>query len=261
MDIRETLLRFKMGEMDLEEAVRNIRLADLEKLGMDVLFDLGRKDRRDVPEIVLAEGKRPDTLLEIVSEVAKRSGCAVVSRLATDQLSALLAGLGGTNLKVEVNEIGKVAVVSTRDFQREKLQCKVGIVTAGTADVPVAEEASIIVEVMGCQVVKAYDRGVAGLKRAIDAAILMKREDVDVALVIAGMEGALGSVMASLLDVPVIGVPSSIGYGAGGKGEAALLSMLQACPLGLAVVNIDNGVNAAVVASMIGRRVALARTL
>ena len=119
----------------------------------------------------------------------------------------------------------------------------------------------MIIEEMGCSTVAIYDVGVAGFHRAIIAARKLKEEDVDVAIVVAGMEGALPSVIASLLDIPIIGVPTSVGYGAGSKGWAALLSMLQACPLGLAVVNIDNGVNAGIIASLIARRIGMIREM
>ncbi|MEM4626917.1 MAG: AIR carboxylase family protein, partial [Ignisphaera sp.] len=124
----------------------------------------------------------------------------------------------------------------------------------------VAEEAKTIVMERGCRVVTLYDVGIAGLHRVLEAVKRLKEEDVDVAIVVAGMEGALPSIVASLLDVPVIGVPTSVGYGIGGGGVSALYSMLQACPLGLAVVNIDNGINAGIVASLIGRRVSLYRS-
>jgi NCAIR mutase (PurE)-related protein len=134
------------------------------------------------------------------------------------------------------------------------------VITAGTSDVPIAEEAAVVAEEMGCGVVTAYDCGVAGLHRLAAPLRAMRRRRVDAIVVAAGMDGALPSVVSGLVDVPVIGLPTSIGYGAGGKGVAALLSMLQTCSPGLAVVNIDNGVGAGATAALIANRAAAART-
>jgi NCAIR mutase (PurE)-related protein len=135
----------------------------------------------------------------------------------------------------------------------------VGIISAGTSDIPVAEEAAIIAEEMGCQVTCIYDVGVAGLHRLVEPLRNLLSSGVDAIVVAAGMDGALPSVVAGLVPVPVIGLPTSIGYGLGGKGIAALLSMLQTCAPGLSVVNIDNGVGAGTTAALIANRVAQAR--
>jgi len=130
----------------------------------------------------------------------------------------------------------------------------VGLLTAGTADIPVAEEAALVIEHMGCRVERAYDVGVAGLHRLTEPLARLVEAEVDVLVVVAGMEGALPSVVAGLVDVPVIGVPTSTGYGLGGDGTAALYAMLQSCSPGLVVVNIDNGVGAGAAAALIARR-------
>jgi hypothetical protein len=136
----------------------------------------------------------------------------------------------------------------------------VGVLTAGTSDVPVAEEAALLCREMGCTVYTAYDVGVAGLHRLFEPLRLMLDEaQVDVLIVVAGMDGALPSVVAGLVDVPVVGLPTSIGYGVGGGGMAALYSMLQTCAPGLSVVNIDNGIGAGAVAGLIANRAAAAR--
>jgi NCAIR mutase (PurE)-related protein len=129
----------------------------------------------------------------------------------------------------------------------------VGLLTAGTSDIPVAEEAALVMEHMGCRVERGYDVGVAGLHRLAEPLARMVKSGVDVLVVCAGMEGALPSVVTGLVDVPVIGVPTSTGYGLGGDGTAALLSMLQTCSPGLVVVNIDNGVGAGATAALIAR--------
>jgi NCAIR mutase (PurE)-related protein len=135
----------------------------------------------------------------------------------------------------------------------------VGVLTAGTSDAPVADEAAFVCREMGCRVIRADDVGVAGLHRLEAPLRSLRNEGADVAIVVAGMDGALPSVVAGLLDVPVIGLPTSIGYGLGGQGVAALLSMLQTCAPGLTVVNIDNGVGAGATAALIANRVAAAR--
>jgi hypothetical protein len=135
----------------------------------------------------------------------------------------------------------------------------VGLISAGTSDVPVAEEARLMAEAMGCVVTPIYDVGVAGLHRLLQPLRALLAEGVDAVVVAAGMDGALPSVVSGLVDVPVIGLPTSIGYGLGGKGVAALLSMLQTCAPGLTVVNIDNGIGAGATAALIANRVAQAR--
>jgi NCAIR mutase (PurE)-related protein len=130
------------------------------------------------------------------------------------------------------------------------------VVAAGTSDLPIADEVRLLVEELGCDALVIHDVGIAGLHRTLDAAKRLLEADVDVVVAIAGMEGALPSVLASVLDVPVIGLPTSFGYGLGGGGVAALLSMLQSCSPGLVVVNIDNSVGAAVAAALMASRAA-----
>ena len=260
LDLRSILEAVARGEVDVNEAVSMIRLHALKQIEEYVRFDLGRALRRDVPEIILGEGKSVDLLMKLVRSVTPEMGEVIVSRLTDEQISALKDLARSSEYEVVINEVGRIAAVRVRGFkERPKLPCTVGIVTGGSADVRVAEEARFIAEEMGCRTVAVYDVGVAGFHRVLAAIRKLKESDVDVIVAVAGMEGALPSVIASLVDVPVIGVPTSIGYGAGGGGQAALLSMLQACPLGLAVVNIDSGVNAGVVAALIARRVGVVR--
>lgn len=142
---------------------------------------------------------------------------------------------------------------SNNDFNSNENSKKIGIITAGTSDIPVGEEAKVIVEQGGCKAITSYDVGVAGIHRLFPQIAKMIEERVCVIIVCAGMEGALPSVVAGLVDVPIIGVPTSIGYGIGGKGKAALYAMLQSCAPGLAVVNIDNGFGAGVFALTIAK--------
>jgi len=147
-------------------------------------------------------------------------------------------------------------VLKKKEFTVKPTGGKVGLLTAGTSDIPVAEEAKVIAEEMGCTVFAAYDVGVAGIHRLMQPIKEFVAKDVDVIIVVAGREGALPSVVAGMVDVPVIAVPTSNSYGFGEKGVGTLMAMLQACSLGLAVVNIDSGVAAGAVATIIANRVA-----
>jgi len=257
--LEDILRRVQRGEISIEEAIKQIRLFAIETLGNDVRFDLGRELRRDVPEIIYAETKENDVLLQLVEKTVRRVGRVIISRLRDDQIGALESLR--ERYVVKLSKAGHIASVKQKGYTQAKYEGNVGIVTGGTADIMIAEEAGFIVKELGCKVIKLYDVGIAGIQRTLEAVKRLMREDVDVVIVIAGMEGALPSVMASLLNVPIIGVPTSVGYGLGGRGYAALLSMLQACPLGVAVVNIDNGVNAGVIAALIARRVGMYRSM
>jgi NCAIR mutase (PurE)-related protein len=259
-DLRSILEAVANRRISVEEALKKIRLFALEVINNVVRFDVGRYARRDVPEIVFGEGKDIETLKKMIENLLNRVGILVVSRLTNQQIE-MLKNIEINNAEVRINEVGRIAVVKLKSVQLPRYLCRVGIVTAGTADIRIAEEAKTVVEIMGCETITVYDVGIAGFQRVLEALKKLKEEDADVVIAIAGMEGALPSVIASLIDVPVIGVPTSVGYGVGGEGVAALYSMLQACPLGLAVVNIDNGVGAGVIAALIGKRIAVARKM
>jgi len=149
-----------------------------------------------------------------------------------------------------------MVIIQKKSFEVKKSGGKVAILTAGTSDIPIAEEARIIAEEMGCEVMTAYDVGVAGIHRVFSPLKEIIEKDADVLIVITGREGALPSLISGIIDIPVIAVPTSIGYGSGGKGVGALMAMLQACSLGIAIVNIDGGVAAGAVASLIANRMA-----
>jgi NCAIR mutase (PurE)-related protein len=206
-------------------------------------LDLFREARKGVPEIVLAEGKGDGHLKAICEKLYRGKGRVIISRVSKER-AGTLGKLGPSGY----NEAARMLVIKKKGFKVKK-KGKVGILAAGTADVGVAEEARIVAEELGCEVVTAYDVGVAGIHRLDNA--LKKMKGCKAIIVVAGMEGALASVVAGLVDCLVIGVPVSTGYGYGGKGEAALMSMLQSCSPGLVVVNIDNGVGAGVAAAMV----------
>jgi NCAIR mutase (PurE)-related protein len=250
MTTRDVLERYRKGEIDAGEAERRLRLDYIRKIGEHTLFDPRRSDRKDVPEIIYGEGKSPSVLAEIVSQALQDQDLLIVSRAGVGHLEAVRAAVGADIVRYE-----KAAsmLVADRSPGRE-LRGLIGILAAGTSDVRVAEEARVVAEAMGVAVTVAYDVGIAGPHRLLDPLQSMLDQGVDALIVVAGMEGALASVVSSLVDVPVIGVPTSVGYGAGGEGRGALLSMLQSCSPGLAVVNIDNGVGAGATAGLISLR-------
>ena len=219
--------------------------------------DFQRHRRKGVPEVILCSNKTVPQALSIAAAFLERTGRAILSRVPPELEEALRQHYPSEQL--EWYPASRTAILR-RDGQRmAPTGGRVGILTAGTSDQPIAEEAAIICQEMGCTVKTVYDVGVAGLHRLFDPLQELIAEDVDVIIVAAGMDGALPSVVAGLVDVPVIGLPTSVGYGLGGKGEAALLSMLQTCSPGLAVVNIDNGIGAGAIAGLIARRMAAAR--
>ena len=221
--------------------------------------DFGREARRGgVPEIILADTKTTEQCLAIAASFLENTGRAILSRVPLDLENRLVETYqrGG----FEWFAASRTAILRNDGASVLLTGGRVGVLTAGTSDQPAAEEAAIVCREMGCTVRATYDVGVAGLHRLFGPLKqILEEDDVDVIIVAAGMDGALPSVVSGLVDIPVIGLPTSVGYGAGGKGKAALLSMLQTCSPGLAVVNIDNGVGAGVMAGLIANRVAAAR--
>ncbi|MDO5845458.1 MAG: nickel pincer cofactor biosynthesis protein LarB, partial [Methanocorpusculum sp.] len=201
-------------------------------------LDLDRVTRCGIPEIVLAEGKDTDSLVQIMHNYVQAAGRCVASRISDEQTAAVCANLpAGVSAE---RRRGGILILSDGTLPKPS-GGTVAILTAGTSDIRVAEEARAIAEEMGARVVSAFDVGVAGLHRLFPA--LDALGDADVYVVCAGREGTLPSVIAGLVDKPVIGVPVSTGYGYMGKGEAALASMLQSCAV-ITVVNIDAGFTA-----------------
>ncbi|HHX65492.1 MAG TPA: nickel pincer cofactor biosynthesis protein LarB [Chloroflexi bacterium] len=221
-------------------------------------LDLDRARRKGVPEVVLSSTKSTAQSLTITASFLERTGRAILSRVPPELEQALRERYEGNGF--EWYAASRMAVVRRNDFTLNPTGGCVGILTAGTSDQPVAEEAAVLCREMGCTVHLVQDVGVAGIHRLFAPLRRLLDEDrVDVIIVAAGMDGALPSVVSGLADVPVIGVPTSVGYGMGGQGQAALLSMLQTCAPGLAVVNIDNGVGAGAMAGLIANRAAAAR--
>jgi NCAIR mutase (PurE)-related protein len=233
-------------------------LAELERLGIGTVgdfarLDLGRGRRKGVPEVVFGQGKTADELAAIVGAFLKHSSSVICSRVSAEQAQAVRdARLGA----VDYDDRSAVLVARRPDHVPAVPRGVAGVLAAGTSDVPVAEEAAAVCREMGVTVHTAYDVGVAGVHRLGEPLERIISAGASVLVVAAGMEGALPSVVAGMVDVPVIGLPTSTGYGIGGRGKAAILGMLQSCSPGLVVVNVDNGVGAGVTAAMIARRCA-----
>ncbi|MCP8315523.1 MAG: nickel pincer cofactor biosynthesis protein LarB [archaeon] len=256
--MRKILERLVKGEISIDEAEELLKLSAIEKVSNIARVDIGREFRKGIPEIILAIGKAPKETARIAFHVMKKRGRVIVSR-ADDKCIKAIKVIVKSDADLSINKRSGIVVIKKKDFKLEKTGGKVGIITAGTSDIPIAEEAKTIAEEMGCDVFTAYDVGVAGIHRLFRPLKYMLRKDVDALIVVAGMEGALPSLVAGLVDIPVIGVPTSLSFGFGEKGISALMAMLQACPLGLSVVNIDNGVAAGAFASLIANRVASKR--
>jgi NCAIR mutase (PurE)-related protein len=255
LKLREVLEKIAKNELSVEEAERLLRFHAIEEIGNCAKIDINREFRNGVPEIVLGEGKLTSDLLEISLKLLSKSGRVIISRCSQEQISALRAAVS-CDAVLQVHERARMVIIRKADSLVKSTGGKIGILTAGTSDIGVAEEAKVIAEEMGCEVFTAYDVGVAGIHRLLEPLKDFVLKDVDVIVVVAGREGALASVVAGLVDVPVIGVPTSNSFGFGEKGLSALMSMLQSCSLSLAVVNIDSGVAASTVASSIANRIA-----
>jgi NCAIR mutase (PurE)-related protein len=220
-------------------------------------LDFGRERRKGIPEVIFGESKTDAQILSIAHAFIRVTGRALISRMRPELFGRLYDEFA--DCQIILREPARAAAIYRRDSSPPKTGGRVGLISAGTADIPCAEEARLIAEAMGCVVTPIYDVGVAGLHRLLQPLQSLLAEGVDAIVVAAGMDGALPSVVSGLVDVPVIGLPTSIGYGLGGKGVAALLSMLQTCAPGLTVVNIDNGIGAGATAALIANRIARAR--
>jgi len=253
--LREILEKVAKNEVSVSEAEKLLRILAIDEVGNVANIDSHRELRKGLPEIILADGKDTKHLTEIVNKMLNSRGRSIVSRCNSQQIDAIKAAIP-VDVDLHVFDDARMIVVKKKDFVVSITGGKVGLITAGTSDIAVAEEAKIICESMGCKVITSYDIGVAGIHRLIAPLKNMIKDDIDVLVVVAGREGALASVVAGMVDVPVIAVPTSNSYGLGEKGVSTLMAMIQSCSLGLAVVNIDSGVAAGAVATLIANRAA-----
>lgn len=256
--MRRVLQRLLAGELTPDEAEAELRRVQLTELGGGARLDLGRPHRRGLGEVVLASGKSPDETARLVLALAREQGQGLASRLGAGHWAALEAAVAAEP-GMELHRHRAAARVLRAGFSPPPVAGRVAILTAGTSDLDAAAEVRLVVEAAGLEVRLEADLGVAGLHRLIGPLAEVMGWDADVLVVCAGMDGVLPGVVAGLVDRPVIGVPVSTGYGAGGEGQAALLTMLQSCATGLVLVNIDNGIGAGSAAALIAARAADAR--
>ncbi|MHA1106425.1 MAG: nickel pincer cofactor biosynthesis protein LarB [Promethearchaeota archaeon] len=222
--MREILNKLLKKECSIEDAEKSLKANLIEEVGDLAKLDIFRKVRTGVVEVIYAENKTPQMVLDITNSFLDSKNYAIIS------------------------------IITRKPFEFTRKKGKIGIITAGSSDIPVAEEAKVIAESMGSEVISSYDLGIAGIHRIFNPLSEMIKTGVHVIIVCAGMEGTLPGVVAALVDIPVIGVPVSSGYGLGEKGLGALTTMLQSCSPGLLVVNIDNGFGAGASAALIANR-------
>jgi pyridinium-3,5-biscarboxylic acid mononucleotide synthase len=253
--LRDVLDKVAKKEISPVEAEKLLKMLAVDEIGCLAKLDGNRELRKGIPEVILAEGKSPGDVVEISKRLLSKNERVIVSRCSQEQVQEIKEAFS-KDVLLEINDKARMVVVKQKTFVVKPTGGKIGLLTAGTSDIPIAEEAKIIAQEMGCTVFSTYDVGVAGIHRLIEPIKEAISKDVDVIVVVAGREGALASVVSGLIDVPVIGVPTSNSYGFGEKGLSALMAMLQSCSLGLAVVNIDGGVAAGAVATLIANRAA-----
>jgi NCAIR mutase (PurE)-related protein len=242
--IRKLFEQVRAGKLLPDEAVERLRHLPFEDLGF-AKVDHHRALRAGMPEVIFGENKTPANLAQIFSRLAKHGGNILATRSSREQFAAVKKKVR----QAEYRELAR-GIVLQRD-RRKYGKGTIAVVSAGTSDIPVAEEAVVTADLMGNDVEHLYDVGVAGIHRLLANRGTLTRARV--VIVCAGMEGALPSVVGGLVGVPVIAVPTSVGYGAAFKGLAALLGMMNSCASNVSVVNIDNGFGAGYVASLINR--------
>jgi NCAIR mutase (PurE)-related protein len=248
-ELKKILEEVKSGDVPVEDAIERLRILPYDDIGCAKL-DLHRGIRTGFPEVVFCQGKTCEQSVEIVKRLAAHHAKVLATRMAPDVAEKIAAAVAGCTYHAAarilvVNRPGEKADGAAEDAKYVMVLC------AGTADIPVAEEAAVTAETMGSLVERSYDIGVAGLHRLLD-----QRERImqaNVLIVVAGMEGALPSVVGGLVSCPVIAVPTSVGYGASFGGLSALLAMLNSCAAGVAVMNIDNGFGAGYFAHLVNR--------
>jgi len=241
-EIEKILKSVKTGRLSIEKAMERLQHLPYENLGF-ARIDHHRHLRQGMPEVIYCQGKRVEQVVKIAESILDKKGDIIATRAGRDIYEALKS----IDERTEYNEMGRVVTILHR--KRERSVGGVLIITGGTADLPVAEEAHTVLDAFGSRVDTLYDVGVAGIHRLLDGREMIQKSRV--IIVVAGMDGALASVVGGLVSQPVIAVPTSSGYGASFGGIAPLLTMLNSCAAGVAVMNIDNGFGAACLAHKI----------
>ncbi len=243
--LRALLQGVKDGQISCDSALLELKNLPYEDLGF-AKVDHHRALRNGFPEVVFCQGKAKEHIIQILANLGQRSHNILATRATPEVYAAVQAAIP----EASYSELARVITIVKEAIPKRG---RVLVLSAGTADLPVAEEAAITAEIMGCGVERLYDVGVAGIHRLFDNK--ERLDEAQVLIVVAGMEGALASVVGGLTDKPVIAVPTSVGYGASFGGLAALLAMLNSCSAGIGVVNIDNGFGAGVLANSIIRAI------
>jgi pyridinium-3,5-biscarboxylic acid mononucleotide synthase len=243
-EVEKLLKDVKTGQTSIDEALTVLKDFPYTDLGF-ARIDHHREMRTGYPEIIYCAGKTIDQVREIFTVMSRKENNVIGTRANTDMYEAVKA------VHSDAVYYPMARIISLRKKIPEQTKSSIAVITAGTSDMPVAEEAAITAELLGNKVLRIYDAGVAGIHRLVDK--LPEIRKCRVVIVIAGMEGALASVVGGLVDKPVIAVPTSVGYGANFGGISALLAMLTSCSTGVTVVNIDNGFGAGFSASMINK--------
>ena len=252
-DLQAILAAVARGELAPERAAKRLEETETRYLGNFAALDLGRAERKGVPEVVYARGKSPAHTVKICAAVLESRDRVILSAPSAEHEGAIREALPET----PVRPAGRSLVLGTGE--PERTGGRIGALSAGTSDLPALEEALAVAREMGAETMTFHDVGVAGIHRLAAPLRELGLFDADCLIVAAGMEGALPSVVSGLVAVPVIGLPTSTGYGLGGDGTAAILGMLQTCSPGLTVVKVDNGVGAGATAALIANRAARRR--
>ena len=249
-DMKLILEKVRKGDIDVDEALKSFRNLPFEDIGY-AKIDHHRAIRNGFPEVIYGEGKAVDHIIGIMETMIQRKSNVLATRISKE----VYEKIKHVSDKMEYNELARIITIEHKALKKSK--GKILVMTAGTADISVAEEAALTAEMFGNTAERLYDVGVAGIHRLL--ANIEKLNEASVIITVAGMEGALASVVGGLVDKPVVAVPTSVGYGANFKGVSALLTMLNSCSSGIGVVNIDNGFGGAYLASTINRQIELAR--
>lgn len=245
--IEKLLNDYKSGKIDVDEFINELRWFPFEEIEF-ANIDHHRTLKHNFPEVILCQWKTPEQVKEIAKRILEKSNFLLATRANQEHFNAIRK----IAKDAKYNELAKTVTVVRGEIRKDDKKGKILIITAGTADLPVAEEAKVTAELLGNEVELLYDVGVAGLHRLL--LNFDKLKNASVIIVVAGMEGALPSVVGGLVGVPVIAVPTSVGYGANFNGLAPLLTMLNTCAPGVVVVNIDNGFGAAFAATLMNRK-------
>ena len=246
--MKDILERLVNGELNIDEAEQLLKANNILEFDDIAKFDIKRSERTGFPEAVFSPSKTYEDLITIIKNYLKNTDeDLIITKLTQERHDKIITDLGENSYITEYNKRAQILIIRKQIIKKEPI-AKIGIITAGTSDINIAEEARVIVEEGGCEAITSYDIGVAGIHRLFPQIAHMISQGVRALIVCAGMEGALPSVVAGLVDVPVIAVPTSVGYGVGECGRVALDAMLQSCAPGIAVVNIDNGFGAGVFA-------------